>query len=74
MFDDLRNDTNNQASFYTDDLQLDSGPKKSKKNRKSGRILGMTALQRLVLSVLLFTLTCLGGFLLMIVTSKMVIF
>ena len=78
MFDDLRNDS--QSSEFLDD-EIDNllEPKAKKerrllKTRPSGKILGMTATQRFILSFLLLAVTCLGGFIMLLVIGRVVLF
>jgi hypothetical protein len=68
--DDLRN-TSTQSPFFSefgeeppvvDQVPLDEGPEK--------RVLGMTAIQRFIVMLLIFVLTCVIGFLCLIVTGK----
>lgn len=74
MFDDLRDNDKQGASFYTDDLALDPDAKKAKARKGGGKFLGLTAFQRMVLSLLLMVAACLGGVMLLVLTNKMVPF
>ncbi len=65
MFDDLRNSAADQSGF-NDDSDADLEPLLSKKpqpvrRKRGGRLLGMTAFQRFMISVLLFLLVCILG-------------
>jgi hypothetical protein len=78
MFDDLRNDSQS-AQFSDDDLEnlLEPPKKKERKSLKlgsGGKILGLNASQRFILSFLLLTVTCLGGIMLLLVTGKIMLF
>lgn len=78
MFDDLRNDSKN-SEFESDDFSslLDPKPKPVKKSfslGKGGKIFGMNASQRFILSLLLLFVVCLGGMMLLLVTQKVMIF
>lgn len=78
MFDDLRNDEKT-GQFTSDDFDQMLEPA-SKKERKpvrlggSGKILGMNAMQRFVLSLLLLFVTCLGGMMLLLLTGRVALF
>lgn len=78
MFDDLRNES--RSSEFTDD-ELDSllEPKKDKERKpltlgSRGKVFGLTALQRFILSLLLVLSTCLLGSMLLLVTGKVIPF
>lgn len=68
MVDDLRR----AASDDLDDA-FDESDAKSKKRRKSGGFLGMSAFERMILSILLFMLVTVIGVLLLIVSGRIVI-
>lgn len=73
MFDDLRN--SDQPIFEGEQLNK-TGPVLSMPNRpaakkkKSKKILGMTAIQRFVLSILLFLFVCVVGVAVLLLTGK----
>lgn len=67
MVDDLRR----SASDDLDDI-FDEGNSK-KKRRKSGGFLGMSAFERMILSILLFMLITVMGVLLLIVSGRIVL-
>ncbi|MFO7583602.1 MAG: hypothetical protein R6W69_02650 [Anaerolineales bacterium] len=78
MFDDFRKDAGSD-SFADDDIERLFEPKetkaaKSAKSRFSGKFLGMTAVQRFVLSFLLFFIVCLGGLLALVALERIVVF
>lgn len=78
MFDDLR-DESQSAQFSDDDFDslLKPKPAKVRKSFKlgsGGKILGMTASQRFILSFLLLTATCLMGSMLLLVSGKLMPF
>jgi hypothetical protein len=69
MFEDFRKQAE-QSEFGDDDLnELRPQPQ----NGEEKRFLGMTAVQRFIIAALLFVMTVLLGFLLLIVTSKVVL-
>lgn len=78
MFDDLRNES--QSSQFSDaeiENLFEAKPKKERKTIKigsGGKIFGLRASQRLVLSFLLLLLTCLGGAILLLFTGRVVLF
>jgi hypothetical protein len=72
MLDNLRN----QASFQPDEEPPQEEPEKPKvrKPRRSlDQITGMTAGQRLLLAMMLLFMVCLFGFMLLMITQKMVL-
>ncbi len=79
MFDNLR-DSAESSSFYEEDQndlykEPAAAPQATaKKRRSSGRLLGMTAQQRFVLSLMLFFTVCIIGTLAMFVMGKMSLF
>jgi hypothetical protein len=78
MFDNLR-DSAESSSFYeeeTNDLYKEPEAKPvasraPKRKRKSGRILGLNALQRLIVSLMLMFTVCIMGTLAMFILGKM---
>ena len=68
MVDDLRR----SASDDLDEV-FDEGSSKSKKGRKSGGILGMSAFERMILSILLFMLVAVMGVLLLVVSGRILL-
>jgi hypothetical protein len=78
MFDDLRNES--QSSQFSDDEIENLFEPKAKKGQRSlkigsrGKIFGMTATQRFILSFLLLSVSCLGGIMLLLFTERVVIF
>ena len=68
MVDDLRR----SASDDLDDV-FDEGNSKSKKRRSSGGLLGMSAFERMILSILLFMLVTVMGVLLLVVSGRIVL-
>lgn len=78
MFDDLR-DESQSAQFSDDDFDSLLKPKQAKARKSfklgsGGKILGMTASQRFILSFLLLTATCLMGSILLLASGKMMLF
>jgi len=68
MVDDLRR----SASDDLDDV-FEEGSSKSKKGRKSGGFLGMSAFERMILSILLFMLVAVMGVLLLVVSGRILL-
>lgn len=70
MFDNLRND----ASLFDDEPELEPAPLPSRPSvrapRRPRRFLGMTPIQRFVLSLMLMTAVCALGTLVMLVSGK----
>jgi hypothetical protein len=83
MFDDLRKDSEDQSSFFQDDLSeldplLQKKPEKAKVGLKinfnSKNFLGMNAFQRFVISALLFFVVCIMGMMLLMITGSIVLY
>lgn len=81
MFDDLRNSSDDQSSFFKEDEVeieplLEKKPLKSslglKINFNSRTFLGMNAFQRFFISSLLFLMVCILGTMLLMVTGTIV--
>lgn len=73
MFDDLRN--SDQPIFEGEQLNktepvLSMPNRPAAKKKKSKKILGMTAIQRFVLSILLFLFVCVVGVTVLLLTGK----
>lgn len=78
MFDDLRNESQS-SQFSDDELESLLEPKREKERKplklgSRGKILGLTASQRFILSLLLMLSTCLLGSMLLLVTGKVIPF
>ena len=83
MFDDLRSGSDDQSSFFQDDL-ADIDPLLEKKPRKnklglnikfnSKKFLGMNAFQRFVISTLLLIVVCIMGTMLLMITGSIALF
>jgi hypothetical protein len=81
MFDDLRNSSDDQSSFFKED-DSDLEPLLEKKPRQnnlglkikfnSKSFLGMNAFQRFFISVLLLMMVCILGTMLLMVTERIV--
>ncbi len=74
MFDDLRNES--QAAFDAEQAKVAAPVLPAKRppvKKKSKKILGMTAMQRFVLATLLFLVSCLVGFALLVLTGKVAV-
>lgn len=73
MFDDLRN--SDQPIFEGEQFKktepvLSMPNRPAAKKKKSKKILGMTAIQRFVLSILLFLFVCVVGVAVLLLTGK----
>jgi hypothetical protein len=78
MFDDFKKDAGSD-NFTDDDIERlfetkDTKAAKSAQSRSSGKLLGMSAVQRFVLSFLLFFVVCLGGLLALVALERIVVF
>ena len=63
MLDDLRDD----AGYIEDDEQDFENEKADARNKSQSQLLGMTPVQRLVIAIMIFMMTCiLGSFFLLI--------
>lgn len=77
MFDNLRDSA---SSFYEEepnDLYKEPEPQpvaRSRRRRRNGKLLGMTAQQRFILSFMLMLTVCVTGALVMFVLGKMSLF
>ena len=71
MFDNLRDQTNS-TPFYEEEAKFQSAVETTTDtpSRRLGRLLGMTAPQRFLVSVLLLVMTCAMGTLLLIAFNK----
>ena len=74
MFDNLR-----ENSFYEDDLNAPAQEQALKAaaapfRRSNARFLGMNAMQRFIISLMLFFTTCVVGTLAMIILGRMSVF
>ena len=78
MFDNLR-ESANSPSFYEDEINaqpMEQAPKAAAVSvrRSSARFLGMTAMQRFVISMMLFFTVCVLGTLAMVILGRMSVF
>ncbi len=74
MFDNLREQANS-SPFYEEEAQFQPAagtPSPSPVRRSSGRLLGLTSIQRFVLAVMLMMIVCLLGSVTLLVTGKIV--
>ncbi|UCD99219.1 MAG: hypothetical protein JSV42_00405 [Chloroflexota bacterium] len=71
MLDDFRNDAN-ASPYFEDESEAYFEEVPQKKSR--GKILGMTAAQRLVIAIMLFLMTCIVGTLMLLVFERIVPF
>jgi len=68
MLDDLRNSAVEQ--FPEEDLPLEGEVSPPKKRKGGRRFLGMSAVQRFVIAVLILLMTCVGGLLCLVLTRS----
>ena len=74
MFDNLREQANS-SPFYENEAQFQSTEEPgAAAPRSSGRILGMTPIQRFLISFMLMILVCLVGAMFLLVTGKIGLF
>ncbi len=75
MFDNLREQADS-GTFYEDEAPLETAVETSAPQpspvRRSGRFLGMTAIQRFILSVMLMMIVCILGSMFLLVAGKIV--
>ncbi len=74
MFDNLREQANS-SPFYEEEAQFQQAagtPAPPPVRRSPGRLLGMTAIQRFVLVVMLMMIVCILGSMMLLVTGKFV--
>lgn len=71
MLDDLRNTA---ASSYDESIPPEMEPRHGNRKRRSGAFLGMSPVQRFVVVLMLFILTCILGTLCLLLTGKVVPF
>jgi hypothetical protein len=83
MFDDLRSGSDDQSSFFQDDLAdldplLEEKPKKNSVGLNvrfnSKTFLGMSAFQRFVISTLLLIMVCIMGTMLLMISGSVALF
>lgn len=67
MFDNLREEA---ASFYESEEQAKYQPAAAARGGRSRRFLGMTSLQRFIISVMLLLTVCIVGALCLMVTGR----
>ena len=81
MLDNLRDDSESKPFFQDESDESPSSlratlpePRRASSSSSGGRILGMTAVQRFVLSVMLLVMVCVLGVMLLLITEKIGIF
>ena len=72
MFDNLREQANSKP-FYEEEAQFQSA-EKAPVLHSSGKFLGMTAVQRFIISVLLMMMVCTIGAMFLLITGKFGLF
>ena len=73
MFDNLREQANS-TPFYEDEAQFQSVEGTNLASPSSSRFLGMTPMQRFVISVMVMVMVCLVGAMFLVVTGKFGLF
>ncbi|MGA7193152.1 MAG: hypothetical protein WBW94_05915 [Anaerolineales bacterium] len=74
MFDNLREQANS-SPFYEEEAQFQSAEGSNPAaSRRSNRFLGMTPMQRFIISVILMMMVCLVGAMFLVVTGKFGLF
>ena len=73
MFDNLREQANS-TPFYEDEAQFQSVEGTNPVSPSSSRFLGMTPMQRFVISVMVMVMVCLVGAMFLVVTGKFGLF
>lgn len=74
MLDKLRDDASSSAFLEDDDQLLGEAPPPPVRRRPTGRILGMTAPQRFLISIMLMFTVLLLGILALLVLGKVALF
>jgi hypothetical protein len=70
MLDNLR-DSANKSPFFQEEQSPPEEPETPKKSENI--FLGMTPVQRFILAVLIFMMTCVGGMFCLLITEKIVL-
>lgn len=70
MLDDLRNSA---SSSYEEEPSPQGAPEHRQRRRVQGEFMGMTAVQRFVIALLLFLMTCVLASFCLVITEKMVL-
>ncbi|MFZ1039977.1 MAG: hypothetical protein WCA79_00085 [Anaerolineales bacterium] len=73
MFDNLREQANS-TPFYEDEAQFQSVEGTNSASPSSSRFLGMTPVQRFIISVMVMMMVCLVGAMFLVVTGKFGLF
>jgi len=68
MLDDLRNSALEQ--FPEEEIPQESEQSTIKRRRRAKKILGMTAMQRFIIAVLLLLMTCVAGMFCLVATGS----
>jgi hypothetical protein len=67
-------DSNNSSPFYAEEPVVMTTETDQKPTRREGLLFGMTAIQRFVVMLLIFFLTCVLGSMCLLLTGKVVLF
>jgi len=70
MFDNLRDDAASKPYYEEDQAKFQPAAGTGSSANRSGRLLGMTSMQRFVISFLLFMAVCVIGSLFLLITNK----
>ena len=73
MFDNLREQAN-EKPFYEEEAQFQSAEATPSNSISSGRFLGMTPMQRFIISVMLMMMVCTIGAMFLLITGKFGLF
>ena len=73
MLDDLREETSFQPDEEPESVDSFEKPRPRRRRKTFDQITGTSGVQRFVLSLMLFSMVCLIGVLLLIVTGKVII-
>jgi hypothetical protein len=73
MLDNLRESASQSPFFQEEQAPPEKPPSRLRRRRSYGPFLGMTPLQRFVVALMLFLMTCMLGTLCLLVTEKIVI-
>lgn len=78
MLDNLRDEVNSQP-FFQDESDLTTAettalPEAQSVRRRGGRFLGMTPIQRFIVSFMLMMIICVLGFMLLLITERIGIY
>lgn len=70
MLDNLRDEANSKSFFEDESQTSEAASTASSVPRSTGRLLGMTPVQRFVITVLMMVMVCVLGMMCLLVTGK----